>query len=480
MTITIFVKPTATGDKITLTDIDEEMLVSDLKDAIAQHSPILAAEQRVIYKGQILKNERTVASYGIGNEHVLHLVKGKSESSSPNSAPVSAPVAPGPQHLMGMDPSMMSDMLNNPMFQSILSNPELMRTMLSNTPGFREVMDRNPEIAQALNNPAHLRQMLETMRNPSLMAEQMRQTDRQLSNIEAMPEGFNRLRQMFESVQEPLMNASSNASGGEGGAAANPLLAALLGGGAGLPNATNTATGTTTSGTLGGDAAPVNPNANPLPNPWASSGTGSTPGATGLGSLGGLGGMAGLGGLGGGLPPGMNMESMMQMMQNPAMQSMMRSISSNPALLQQMIQSNPMMRNAPPQVRDMMADVMSNPQQLQSLFEPSNIQAMLQLQSAMRQLQSTGLMGSSSPGSGLGGEVGGMQGMDFASLLSQMGGAGGMAPLVPPPVADPEVTYAAQLQQLQDMGFYDRATNISALQATGGNVNAAVERLLSQ
>lgn len=31
----------------------------------------------------------------------------------------------------------------------------------------------------------------------------------------------------------------------------------------------------------------------------------------------------------------------------------------------------------------------------------------------------------------------------------------------------------------QDMGFYDRDTNIRALQATGGNVNAAVERLLS-
>jgi len=33
------------------------------------------------------------------------------------------------------------------------------------------------------------------------MAEQMRQTDRQLSNIEAMPEGFNRLRQLYETVQ---------------------------------------------------------------------------------------------------------------------------------------------------------------------------------------------------------------------------------------------------------------------------------------
>lgn len=31
---------------------------------------------------------------------------------------------------------------------------------------------------------------------------------------------------------------------------------------------------------------------------------------------------------------------------------------------------------------------------------------------------------------------------------------------------------------MQDMGFYDREANIRALQATGGNVNAAVDRLL--
>ncbi len=32
---------------------------------------------------------------------------------------------------------------------------------------------------------------------------------------------------------------------------------------------------------------------------------------------------------------------------------------------------------------------------------------------------------------------------------------------------------------LQDMGFYDRDSNIRALQATNGNVHAAVERLLA-
>lgn len=35
------------------------------------------------------------------------------------------------------------------------------------------------------------------------------------------------------------------------------------------------------------------------------------------------------------------------------------------------------------------------------------------------------------------------------------------------------------LVPLQDMGFFDREANIRALQATGGNVNAAVDRLLS-
>lgn len=43
----------------------------------------------------------------------------------------------------------------------------------------------------------------------------------------------------------------------------------------------------------------------------------------------------------------------------------------------------------------------------------------------------------------------------------------------------PEVRFQNQLVQLNEMGFYDADANIRALLATGGNVNAAVERLLS-
>lgn len=48
-----------------------------------------------------------------------------------------------------------------------------------------------------------------------------------------------------------------------------------------------------------------------------------------------------------------------------------------------------------------------------------------------------------------------------------------------PPQDPPAVRFASQLQQLQDMGFADGAANLQALTRTNGNVNAAVERLLS-
>ena len=58
------------------------------------------------------------------------------------------------------------------------------------------------------------------------------------------------------------------------------------------------------------------------------------------------------------------------------------------------------------------------------------------------------------------------------------------APAAPPAnpgqhQANPGQLYAAQLQTLTDMGFFDADANLRALVSTGGNVQAAVERLLS-
>jgi len=293
------------------------------------------------------------------------------------------------------------------------------------------------------------------------------------------------LRRMYETVQEPLLNAAT--MGGEGGndMAANPF-AALLGGNAaaapgqaqgGPGEANNAGAGTTV------------PNTAPLPNPWnptpAGSGTGAgqapsaVPGA-GVAAGGGLpdlGGLAGLGlpdmgSLGGGglLDPAM----MQQMLQNPQIQQMMQGLLSNPAYMNQIMNMQPQLRgmmNQNPQFREMM----QNPEFIRQMSSPESLQTLMQLQQSMMGQRGRPAPGQNA-GQGGGGGLGGGAGMNMDMLLNMFGGLGGTAPSNPD--VPPEQLYASQLSQLQEMGFIDTQENIRALSAVGGNVHAAVERLL--
>jgi len=69
-------------------------------------------------------------------------------------------------------------------------------------------------------------------------------------------------------------------------------------------------------------------------------------------------------------------------------------------------------------------------------------------------------------------------GMNPYGGMQQFGGMG-MGANPPPAQQNPAELYATQIQQIKDMGFFNEALIIQALQATGGNVEAAVERLLS-
>ncbi|KAK9820265.1 hypothetical protein WJX72_008285 [[Myrmecia] bisecta] len=460
--ITVSIKPTSGGDKFSV-QAETTGTVLELKDEVAKHVDIPAAEQRLIYKGQVLKDERDLASYGVQNEHVVHLVRGRpsggssaqstSASTATRSAAPPASAAPGlsstgmfPGVMVppGGDPTQagdaMSQMLNSPMMQQMMNNPELLRTLMQANPAVQQLMDSNPELAQLFNNPQLLRETLQTASNPALLREQMRTADRAMSNIESHPGGFNALRRMYENIQEPLMNATIS------GAQANNPFAALLGGGAAAP-----------AGGLG---------------------------AGGLGAFGGLGdlGAGGPGGVGGLGAPDVN--AMMQMMQNPAMQQMMEQLMSQPGVMENLINSNPQLRSMA-DANPMLRETLRNPEMLRQMLSPQSIQAAAQMQAAMQQLQASGLggLGAGGPALGAGAGAGGQQMPDLGALMGMLGGGGGAGfpglGAAPAPVADPEAAFATQLQQLQDMGFFDRASNIRALQATGGDVNAAVERLLT-
>ena len=94
--LTLFIKPTAGGDRLSV-QIGPDSSVEQLKQAIQDQHSVPAAEQRLIYKGQVLKDEKSVKDYGrawlvarslleaarrlsqvdagLQNEHVLHMVR---------------------------------------------------------------------------------------------------------------------------------------------------------------------------------------------------------------------------------------------------------------------------------------------------------------------------------------------------------------------------------------------------------------------
>ncbi|CAL5326556.1 unnamed protein product [Camellia sinensis] len=416
------------GSKFSV-QISLDSTVGSFKSVVAQNCDIPAEQQRLIYKGRILKDDQALESYGLEADHTVHLVRGFAPATSadttgatntgvPNSTPsgvrsvssdeggafggsgVGASPFPGlgfnglggsgglfgvglpefeqVQQQLTENPNLMREIINMPLVQNLMNNPDIMRNMIMNNPQMREMIDRNPELAHILNDPNTLRQTLEATRNPELMREMMRNTDRAMSNIESSPEGFNMLRRMYENIQEPLLNATTMAGDARNDLGSNPfaaLLGTTPGGGQGRDQSTNP-TSTDSETTTNSPA----PNANPLPNPWASGGAGgaqtnsttrSNPaGDARLPAVGGLGGL--------GLPEmfgsTQDTASLSQFMQNPAVSQMMQSLLSNPQYMNQILglnsqQSNMLGSNS--QLREMM----QNPEFIRQLTSPETMQS---------------------------------------------------------------------------------------------------------
>ncbi|TYJ40733.1 hypothetical protein E1A91_A04G161500v1 [Gossypium mustelinum] len=509
-----------------------ESTVGSFKALLAENCDIPADQQRLIYKGRILKDDQTLQSYGLQADHTIHMVRGFAPSSSTpppsattnvatdNTTPgvtrgigsndgagLGASLFPGLNPLGGgggsggfglfgsglpefeqvqqqltQNPNMMREIMNTPAIQSLMNNPELMRSLIMSNPQMREIIDRNPELGHILNDPSILRQTLEASRNPELMREMMRNTDRAMSNIEASPEGFNMLRRMYENVQEPFLNATTMGGNNGNSPATNPFAALLGNQGGSEARSSPINTSTTGSETAQGQTSP---NTNPLPNPWSNTAGGggtqtnatASPNPAGDARTPGVGGMGGLGLPD--LPPMLNgmpdASQLTQLLQNPAISQMMQSIMSDPQYMNQIMNLNPQLRgmfDMNPQLREMM----QNPEVLRQMFSPETMQQMLALQQSLLSLNR---QQSTLDSAQTGGTTAAPGTANLDLLMNMFGGLGAGGLGVPnQPDVPPEELYATQLSQLQEMGFYDTQENIRALRATAGNVHAAVERLL--
>uniref|UniRef100_A0A3P8QC43 Ubiquilin-4 n=1 Tax=Astatotilapia calliptera TaxID=8154 RepID=A0A3P8QC43_ASTCA len=400
------------------------------------------------------------------------------------------------QRQLMSNPEMLSQIMENPLVQNMMSNPDLMRQMIMANPQMQQLMERNPEISHMLNNPELMRQTMELARNPAMMQEMMRNQDRALSNLESIPGGYNALRRMYTDIQEPMFSAAR-----EQVSVRNTSLHSYSESGA-QPSRTE--------------------NREPLPNPWGPP-TSSNPSESGGGSTGSSSTTAGTtpsvsnplginpGSLGNGMfnSPGMqsllqqiseNPQLMQNMLSAPYMRSMMQSLAQNPELASQVLMNNPLFAGNQQLQEQFRAQLpiflqqMQNPEALSVMTNPRAMQALMQIQQGLQTLQTEapGLMPSLMPGGIPGIPTGGAMptenpasspssaGTNIAQqqLMHQMlqmfagGGGGGGS------TQTPEVRFQSQLDQLNAMGFINREANLQALIATGGDINAAIERLL--
>lgn len=184
------------ADKATVV-IESTATVFDLKQKIAEQLSVPATQQRLIYKGRVLKDESTLENYDIQNEHTVHMVKGAAPAgSTPTPAPTNTassfaspqanafgappafgapqqqnnpmgmfgglpPMGPGGmpdmsrmQEQLMRNPEMMRQVMSSPMMENLLNNPDMLRNMMMSNPQMQAMMDANPQMRHVLNDPS--------------------------------------------------------------------------------------------------------------------------------------------------------------------------------------------------------------------------------------------------------------------------------------------------------------------------------------
>ena len=522
-------------------DVYEKSSISKVKEQIAANINQDAEKICLIFSGKILKDHENLHQHGIKDGMVVHLVirtgpnrvpaaQGNLNSSvggdsntttSSSSGSLFAPTGgtPGSGAAASSilnNPDLMREMINSPMVQNVLSNPDILRSLFADNPQFQQVIQNNPELAHILNDPDIIRQSMEMMRNPSMFQEMMRNHDQAIRNLQGIPGGEAALQRLYEDVQEPLLNSATSSL------SSNPYAA------------TATANSNSTNNSSSNDGAQLSSGVNnqALPNPWGNiarqpatnpeNNGQQTPAGGQFGSIMNAPGMQSL------FRQITSNPNVMQNLVTPeAIQQMNNIMAQNPALMQQVVGSMSNLNTSPAMMQQVqnnmpaISNALSNPNLMQAMSNPRVLQALQQIQQSYQVLRQEApellnfqgggignlgsLLGNASGGGttttpptsnvptntttpqstpqgstdGTTG-LGGIPPAGLAELLNQMmtltggGGSNTTANSMPP-----EERYRDQLEQLNSMGFNNRQANIQALTATFGDLNAAIERLLT-
>lgn len=184
----------------------------------------------------------------------------------------------------------------------------------------------------------------------------------------------------------------------------------------------------------------------------------------------------------GGIPNGNNfgnIPDLSSLMNSPIFQQSINELANNPQLVRNILHSNPMFAQLSAN-NPMLDQMLNNPEMMRMMLNPQMIQSVLSSNNAANSTANP------NPFSSLNGfpnnsQLNGLlNDPNIASMFSGMmneANRGGVNNNTHTPASQ---MYAMQLNQLRDMGFIDTDASLSALQESGGDINAAINKLLER
>ncbi|KAL7610803.1 hypothetical protein Lser_V15G12214 [Lactuca serriola] len=120
--------------------------VESFKSVIAKSCDVPAEQQRLVYKGRLLKDDRTLRSYDLEAEQTVHLVR--------RLPPATVDLSEFTEYQQIQQPGIQNLIrINQSTLELLSTHPEALRNVLMNSPRFRELMKRKPAYARIFGDP---------------------------------------------------------------------------------------------------------------------------------------------------------------------------------------------------------------------------------------------------------------------------------------------------------------------------------------
>ncbi|VTZ68906.1 ubiquitin-like protein, putative [Plasmodium chabaudi chabaudi] len=183
-------------------NITIKKLKNSLKEIINDNN-----DYRIIYRGRLLKDMEVLSKYNIKFNDILYAIK-LNKKRNENDIALDSGITSSQLSTIGDEYNDLGKMGQNDniskLISSMFDNSDFLKSIMNSNKQLQKLREKNSELNHMLNDSQTLKQSFEMIKNPSLMKELMRNTDRAISNIEAIPGGFNTLRRMYHNIQEPM------------------------------------------------------------------------------------------------------------------------------------------------------------------------------------------------------------------------------------------------------------------------------------